>query len=205
MGDELQIGQSGEDSISLKGTGFVKSSDTTLNGTPGNTLLIFVNDVDEGVSSGSSGNNILVAAGTNDLLQAVRPGQVLVALGQSGDTLRGQETSASRLDKLIAVKGKVVGGSTSDAGINTLEAGIGNNIMVSEGVDTTFDIDAAANPKAIDVVWAEDGNDTINITGRAAVFVINAPPATLNGVRSLLIANETPAVCDNPDSRLIGR
>jgi hypothetical protein len=91
----------------------------TLSATPGNTSLIVVNGIGQTVAGGS-GNNIVIAAGTNDTLNASQSGQKLIALGQSGDVLNGQTSNTSGIDKLIAVKGTVVGGDVSNLGNSCL-------------------------------------------------------------------------------------
>ena len=178
------------DSISLNGNGFVQKGGT-LTGTAGSTSLIFANGTGQAVAGGS-GNNIVVAAGTNDTLNASQSGQKLIALGQSGDVLNGQTSNKSGLDKLIAVAGTVVGGNAPQAGNDTLNAGAGNNIMIGEGVNTTFNINQPGNPNAIDVVWAKGGNDTLNITGASDVFVVDAPDATLASVKNLDVSESRP-------------
>ncbi len=179
----LVIGASNSDSISLTGNGFVQTGGT-IDGTPGNTSLIVANSVGQTVNGGT-GNNIIIGAGTNDTLNASQSGQKLIALGQSGDVLNGQTSSQSGLDKLIAVAGKVVGGNVSNSGNDILNAGVGNNIMIGEGVDTTFNIDTTNNASPIDVVWGTGGKDTINVTGGATVYVVDAPDATLASVKNL--------------------
>jgi hypothetical protein len=179
----LTVGGSTGDSISLNGTGFVQTGGT-LSSTPGTTALIVANGIDQTVAGGT-GNNIVIAAGTSDTLNASQPGQQLIALGQSGDTLNGQTSSTSGLDRLTAVGGTVVGGNVSNVGNDILNAGIGNNIMIGDGVNTTFNIDTNQNPNAIDVVWATGGVDTLNVTGDATVYVVDAPDATLASVENL--------------------
>ena len=180
--NSLLIGTSSTDAISLAGIGFIQNGGS-LTGGAGSTSLVVV--ADAGQKATATGTDILVAAGTNDTLAASQSGQKLIALGQSGDVLNGQTTDKSGIDKLIAVAGNLVSGAAPAAGNDTLNAGIGNNIMIGEGVNTTFNINSAANPKAIDVVWGKGGSDTINISGSAAIFVINAPGATLASVKNL--------------------
>jgi hypothetical protein len=52
-----------------------------------------------------------------------------------------------------------------------LNAGVGNNIMIDEGVNTTFNINQPTNPNAIDVVW-----------GTGDTLFGNGAGSTLNGV-----------------------
>ena len=179
----LQIGSAATDIISLNGSGFIQNAGT-LDGTAGTTSLIVANGVGQTVAGGT-GNNIVIAAGTNDTLTASQSGQKLVALGQSNDVLNGQTADKSGIDHLIAVAGKVVGGNVSNAGNDTLNAGVGNNIMIGDGVNTTFNINQLTNPNAIDVVWGQGGRDAIDITGVAQVMVVNAPNATLASVKNL--------------------
>ena len=81
----------------------------------------------------------------------------------------------------------MVGGTVSNVGNDILNAGAGNNIMIGEGVNTTFNIDTTNNPNAIDAVWATGGTDTLNVTGNATVYVVDAPDATLASVKNLNI------------------
>ncbi|MGZ5546188.1 MAG: beta strand repeat-containing protein, partial [Limisphaerales bacterium] len=179
------VPESNAEAISLTGTGFVQTGGKLR---PASESLIVVNGVGQTVAGGT-GNNILVAAGTNDTLNASQSGQKLIALGQSNDVLNGQTVDQSGIDHLIAVGGKVVGGNISDMGNDTLNAGVGNNIMIGDGVNTTFNIDTTGNPNAIDVVWGGDGlsagNDTINVSGDATVWVVDAPDATLASIKNL--------------------
>jgi len=181
VGSSLVLSSKAGDSISLAGTSLASGASPVG---ADNIALIAVTG-DSVAASGGSGNNILVAAGTHDTLNASQSGQKLIALGQSGDVLNGQTTNKSGLDKLIAVAGEYTGGTAPKAGTDTLNAGIGNNIMIGEGVDTTFNINAAANPNAIDVIWGTGVSDAINISGQAQVMVVSAPGATLASVKNL--------------------
>ena len=143
----------------------------------GNNKLLFGGSSDK--VTNNLANTELVTLGNSDNASDSQSGQAIVGVGSGGDVLNGQTSNTSGLDKLAVV------GTASGGGADTLNAGIGNNIMIGDGVNTTFNIDTTKNPSPIDVVWGAGGSDTINVTGAATVYVVDAPDATLASVKNL--------------------
>ena len=113
--------------------------------------------------------------GDNDSYSPTTTSSIVAEVG-GGDLIAAPPPATSGTRVLLAT-----GASSSD----TLNAGAGNNIMIGEGVNTTFNVDTTNNPSAVDVVWATGGTDTLNVTGGATVYVVDAPDATLASVENL--------------------
>jgi Ca2+-binding RTX toxin-like protein len=123
----------------------------------------------------ATANTELLAVGDNNTLNSGGSGQKIISVGQ-GSILNSQQTGGS---------GTTVLGAIGTGGASTLNAGAGNNIMIGEGVNTTFNINASQDSNAIDVVWGTGGADTINANGPIGVLEVNAPDATLASVKNL--------------------
>ncbi|GLH77086.1 hypothetical protein SSBR45G_19940 [Bradyrhizobium sp. SSBR45G] len=123
------------------------------------------------------GDKALLVVGDNQNYSPSSFDGMVVAVG-AGDTIDQSATNSSRTRVLVANHG-------SGGGSNTLVAGSANSIMISDGVDTTFNIDAEKNPNAVTVIWANGGNDTYNFRGHNYVFMVDDPNATLQSVENL--------------------
>ncbi|MDR3428093.1 hypothetical protein [Silvimonas sp.] len=142
-----------------------------LTGVMGSTDLVIVT-ANNASYTGNYPDQIIIAAGTSDTLNAGAANETLIDLSdQSG----GNVLKANGYSNVIEIVAKGITSTDDPPTNNTFKFGAGTNVLIGDAENNTFDLDASVT-SGTNVIWGGGGTSTYDLHGIVDIIYTTGTP-----------------------------